>query len=309
MPSLSDQPQLPPGLLIGHAEHVSGRTGATVLLTPRGACGGVCVRGGAPGTRETDLLRPGNLVDRLHGILLTGGSAFGLAAADGVVRWLWERGHGWPTAATPVPIVPAAVLYDLDAGALVWPDATTGYAACEAATSNWPQEGSIGAGRGATVGKILGAEHSSRSGIGVAQIEIGQGIVVGALLVVNALGHVFDPATNQIVAGAHLTDQTWADTVDLLLSAPTDTPSAPNTTLGVIWTNAALDKTGCTRVAEVAQNGLARTIRPVHTQFDGDTLFAISSAPEGSGAADLTRLGVAATEVVTRAVVRAVASH
>ena len=198
------------GMLIGHADHPSGRTGATVVLTPRGAVGGVAVRGGAPGTRETDLLRSGNLVDRVHGVLLTGGSAFGLAAADGVVRWLLERGSGWPTAAGPVPIVPAAVLYDLRPGALAWPDAATGYAACEAATAAWPAEGLVGAGRGATVGMILGMDRSSPGGIGAAQVEL-DGAVVGALMAVNAFGHIVEPRTNQIVAGAHHADGSWID--------------------------------------------------------------------------------------------------
>jgi L-aminopeptidase/D-esterase-like protein len=245
------------------------------------------------------------LVDRLHGILLTGGSAFGLGAADGVVRWLWERGHGWPTAATRVPIVSAAVLYDLVPGAVAWPDATTGYAACEAATTVWPREGSVGAGRGATVGKTLGRERSSRCGIGAAQIDLGDGIVVGALLVVNALGHIVDPETNQILAGARHPDGTWADSVELLMAGPSESPVAPNTTLGVIWTNAALDKTACNRVADVAHNGLARTIRPVHTQFDGDTLFAIALSQEDVTSIEVSRLSVAATEAVAQAVVRA----
>lgn len=306
MPSEAAQNRLPLGLLIGHAEHASGQTGVTVVLTPQGACGSVAVRGGAPGTRETDLLRPGNQVDRLHGILLTGGSAFGLSTADGVVRWLWEREYGWLTPATRVPIVPAAVLYDLQPDAIAWPDATIGYAACEVATNDWPQEGPVGAGRGATVGKILGMSQSSAGGVGVAQIELGGGIVVGALLVVNALGHIVDPVTNQIVAGARLPDGNWADTVEMLLAGPGASQVAPNTTLGVIWTNAPLDKTGCCRIAEVAHNGLARTIRPVHTQFDGDTLFVISLLHEGVPLIDLTMLGVAASEVVARAVVRAV---
>ena len=296
---------LPPGMLIGHAEHPSGHTGATVVLTPGGAVGGVAVRGGAPGTRETDLLRSGNRVDRVHGVLLTGGSAFGLAAADGVVRWLLERGSGWPTAAGPVPIVPAAVLYDLRPGALAWPDAATGYAACEAATSVWPAEGLVGAGRGTTVGKILGMDLSSPGGIGAAQVEL-DGVVVGAIMAVNALGHVVEPRTNQIVAGARHADGSWVDTVDQILLGPAAPPTSSNTTIGVIWTNAALDKQGCNRIAEVAHNGLARTIRPAHTQYDGDTLFVLALSQERVGTADWSRLGVAATEAVARAVVRAV---
>jgi L-aminopeptidase/D-esterase-like protein len=198
------------------------------------------------------------------------------------------------------------VLYDLRHGEVIWPDASTGYAACEAAAALWPQEGSVGAGRGATVGKIMGGEQSSRGGIGAAQIELGDGLVVGAVVAVNALGHVVDPLTNQIIAGAHHPDGGWVDTVDLLLAAPGMPPAAPNTTIGVIWTNASIDKTWCNRIADVAHNGLARTIRPVHTQFDGDALFVIALPQHEVPAGDLSRLGIAATEVVAQAVVRAV---
>lgn len=306
--------QLIAGLLIGHAEHAVARTGLTVALTPSGATGGVAVRGGAPGTRETDLLRDENLVDRVNAILLTGGSAFGLAAADGVVRWLRERGYGWPTSAGSVPIVPGAVLFDLPmldrVDDIVWPDAAMGYRACEAATAAWPVEGRVGAGRGATVGKILGTRSSSPGGVGVATRRLPNGVTVGALTVVNAFGHVVDPGTNQILAGPRLPDGTFGDTVEILLNAPGSTQppvtAAPNTTLGVIWTDAPLTKTACNRIANVAHNGLARTIRPVHTQADGDTLFVLSLAAPASRSTDLTVLCVAATEVVTEAVIRAV---
>jgi L-aminopeptidase/D-esterase-like protein len=269
----------------------------------------VAVRGGAPATRETDLLRAENWVDRVHAVLVTGGSAFGLSAAEGVVRWLRERGYGWPTAAGPVPIVPAAALYDLAGPEPVWPDATLGYAACESASAGWPAEGRIGAGRGATVGKVLGSEQASPGGIGAASLPLPDGRVVGALVAVNAVGHVIDPDNGQILAGPRVPDGAFADSVELFLGGA---PPAPimtrggHTTIGVIWTNARLDKAGCSRIASVAHDGLARTIRPAHTLYDGDTLFTLSIPDDSAPAGDLAVLGVAATEAVARAVVRAV---
>ncbi len=302
-----EQRRLIPGLSIGHAESEQGRTGCTVFLCPNGAVAGVAVRGGAPGTRETDLLRAENLVDQVHAILLTGGSAFGLAAADGVMQWLRERGHGWPTGALPVPIVPAAVLFDLAGDVPTWPDAALGYAACEGASTSWPAEGRVGAGAGATVGKILGSAFSSSGGIGGAIMVLPDGTSVGALVAVNALGHVIDPADGSILAGPRLADGHFGDTVDILLNGAGTTPEPTNTTLGVIWTDARLDKAGCGRIAGVGHDGLARTIRPVHTQYDGDTLFALSLPRDGATAPELNVIGVAASEVVARAVTRAVA--
>lgn len=302
----TQSPSLIPGLAIGHAASPAGQTGCTVVVCPAGATGGVAVQGGAPATRETDLLGPEKRVDRVHAILLTGGSAFGLGAADGVMRWLRERGHGWPTPAGPVPIVPAAAIFDPGLGGLVWPDAALGYAACEAAAPDWPTEGPVGAGRGATVGKILGLERSSPGGIGVASMRLVGDVTVGALVVVNALGHVIDPHTGNIVAGARLPDGGFVDTVDLLLHGGAPAVQVPNTTIGVVWTDACLDKAGCRRIAVLAHNGLARTIRPVHTPHDGDTLFTLSVAAPGASPTDLMLIGVAAAEVVAEAVVRAV---
>ncbi len=264
------------------------------------------MRGGAPGTRETDLLRPENLVDRIHAILLTGGSAFGLAAADGVVRWLRERGHGWPSTAGPVPIVPAAVLFDLDGEEPAWPDATLGYAACEAARESWPDEGRVGAGAGALVGRILGPARASPGGIGAASIRIVDGTAVGALVAVNAVGHVVDPSDNRILAGPRLPDGRFGDTVEMILGEALPPDEATHTTIGVVWTDARLDKAGCGHVAGVAHDGLARTIRPAHTLHDGDTLFVLSLPQQDSGSVDLTRIGVAAAEVVAYAIIRAV---
>lgn len=299
-------PQIP-DVFVGHATRASERTGCTVILCPAGATGGVAVRGAAPGTRETDLLHPGNLVDQVHAVLLTGGSAFGLAAADGIMRWLHERGHGFPTGIVNVPIVPAAVLFDLGVGAVAWPDAALGYAACEAAQSSMPvQWGRIGAGTGATVGKALGLDRSSPGGVGYASMTLADSTVVAAVVAVNGLGHVVDPATNTIIAGPRLDDGVFADSVQLMLQGSIPTPIGTNTTIGCIITTAHLDKAACCRIASMAHDGLARTIRPVHTQFDGDTLFVLSTAATTLPAANPTLIGVAASEVVAQAILNAV---
>jgi L-aminopeptidase/D-esterase-like protein len=294
-----------PTIHIGHATDEANRTGCTVILCPHGAVGGVAVRGAAPGTRETDLLQPGNLVDQVHAVLLTGGSAFGLAAADGVVRWLYERGFGFPSGVVNVPIVPAAVLFDLGVGNVAWPDADMGYAACEAAQSEEIRWGRVGAGTGATVGKLLGVQHASPGGVGMAQVDLSNGIIVVAVVAVNALGHIVDPATNMILAGPRLPDGAFADTVGIMLhGVPPSTTAGQNTTIGCIVTNATLDTAGCYRVAGMAHDGLARTIRPVHTQYDGDALFTLASGTVSTS--DVTLIGVAAAEAVAQAVLQAV---
>lgn len=295
-----------PGVFVGHATNKVQRTGCTVIVCPAGAVAGVSVRGAAPGTRETDLLRPGNLVEQVHAVLLAGGSAFGLAAADGVMRWLFERGHGFPTGVVPVPIVPAAVLFDLDLGAPAWPDAAMGYAACEAALHAPPAWGRVGAGAGATVGKLLGAAHASPGGVGYASLRLPDGSCVAAVVAVNALGSVVDPASNRVLAGPRLPDGRWADSIELILRAASAPLPGRHTTIGCVITSARLDKAACNRVADLAHDGLARAIRPAHTQFDGDTLFALSVAPADAPAADTTRIGVAAAEVVTQAILHAV---
>lgn len=294
-----------PAVRVGHATDKTHRTGCTVILCPDGAVGGVAVRGAAPGTRETDLLQPGNLVDQVHAVLLAGGSAFGLAAADGVMRWCYERGWGFPTAVANVPIVPAAVLFDLQAGNVAWPDADVGYAACEAAQTENITWGRVGAGTGATVGKLLGQAYASPGGVGMAQVALASGVVVAAVVAVNALGHVVDPSTNQIIAGPRLPNGSFADSVEMMLRpAPPSAAAGQNTTIGCVVTNAALDKAGCCRVASMAHDGLARTIRPVHTQYDGDTLFALATGTAQAG--DVTLIGVAAAEAVAQAVLAAV---
>jgi L-aminopeptidase/D-esterase-like protein len=293
-----------PQVLVGHASNAAAQTGCTVIVCPDGATAGVAIRGGAPGTRETDLLQPGNLVEQVQAILLTGGSAFGLAAADGVMRWLFERGLGFPSSVVKVPIVPAAVIFDLGVGAVAWPDAAMGYAACQAAQDQALTWGAIGAGSGATIGKILGPDRASRGGIGMAQVNVGDHVVV-AIVVVNAFGHVIDPQTHQILAGPRLPDGSFADTIRLLLAGAAAAPSAENTTIGCILTTAQLDKAACGRLAGIAHDGLARTIRPVHTQSDGDTLFALSVAAPDARPTSMMALGVAATEAVAQAVLMA----
>lgn len=297
------------GVRIGHWSDSQRRTGCTVVLCPEGAVAGVDVRGGAPGTRETDLLQPGRLVKHVHAIMLTGGSAFGLAAADGVMRWLTERGFGFDVGVVRVPIVPTAVLFDLAVGdPLAYPDATAGYAACESATAIFA-EGAVGAGTGATVGKVLGIAHASAGGIGTATYRLADGTLIGALVAVNAFGHVVDPATNTIVAGARVADGAFVDTVAALLSPPAANPPLmphANTTIGVIVADAALDGAACTRIAATAHSGMARAIRPVHTLFDGDTLFVLSLPRPNAPPANAMVLGVAAAEVVAAAIVNAV---
>src|SRR5262249_18834295 len=299
-----------PGIKVGHAQDTVARTGCTVILCgPDGAVAGVDVRGAAPGTRETDLLEPGNLVDRIHAVVLTGGSVFGLDSACGVVRFLEERGIGYETGVARVPIVPAAVIYDLAVGdATIRPDSRMGYEACLQA-SQQAGDGRIGAGTGATVGKILGHDYASPGGIGSASIRVRGGATVGALVVVNAFGDLIDPSSGQILAGARdpsgigwlNTSRELTEAGDLL--GDTSSPSGiQNTTLAVIATDALLDKAQARRVASMAHDGLARAVRPVHTMFDGDTVFALST---GNMKADITAIGAAAAEILAQAIVRA----
>ena len=291
-----------PNITVGHWSDQAARTGCTVVLCPQGATAGVAVRGGAPGTRETDLLQAGRLVQQVHAILLTGGSAFGLAAADGVMRWLAERGFGFDAGVANVPIVPAAVLFDLAVGdPKAYPDAHAGYMACEHASSEFAT-GAIGAGTGATVGKVLGIERADQGGISAAWRTLADGITIGAIVAVNAFGHIVNPATGAIVAGARDADGNLVDTIKLMLGFTPPTPQFGNTTIGVIITDANLDKAACNELANAAHAGLARTIRPVFTQADGDTLFALSAPAADAPPANLFLLGIAAAEVVAEAV-------
>ena len=297
-----------PGLQVGHAQDFEAATGCTVVLAKEGAVCGVDQRGGAPGTRETDLLRPMHLVEKVHAVLLTGGSAFGLAAADGVMRWLEEHNIGFDVGVTHVPIVPAAVLFDLTVGlADIRPDAAMGYAACQNAVSDsaMPDMGNIGVGTGATIGNILGPQARMKGGVGTAMIELGEGLLVGALFAVNCFGDVVDPNSGQILAGARkLPEGDFVDTMQVLKQGPGSFADPGNTVIGVVATNATLSKEAANKVAQMAHDGLARAIRPAHTMFDGDTIFALAT---GHGpAADVNLIGAFAAEATAQAIVNAV---
>lgn len=298
------------GIEVGHFTDQRRPTGCSVVIAPSGAVGGVDVRGAAPGTRETDLLDPANLVSVVHAVLLSGGSAWGLEAAGGVMRWLEEEGIGLYTGAAPgqtVPIVPAAVLYDLHLGdARVRPDAEAGYQACQAASAFPSGQGNVGAGAGATVGKLFGMPLAMKGGLGSASVTI-DGVTVGALIAVNALGDVVDPATGQPIAGARSDDgQALRGSVAALLAGDKPLPllAGSNTTIGVIATDAPLSKAQCRRLAGAGHDGLAHAIRPVHTMSDGDTLFALATGM--SGALDFNLLCSMASEAVARACFNAV---
>jgi L-aminopeptidase/D-esterase-like protein len=294
------------GLRIGHHTDPVAITGCTVVLCEGGAVAGVDVRGGAPGTRETDLLRPENLVQQIHAVLLAGGSAFGLDAAGGVMEYLESRGVGFPVRRAIVPIVVGAVLSDLSVGdPSVRPNAASGRFACEHATSDPPAEGSVGAGTGATLGKVHGPSLACKGGLGTASLRLPDGATVGALVAVNAVGDVVDPMTGAIVAGARRPDGSGFAGLEAYLGLiPARTATRGNTTIGVVATDAPLDKAGATRLAQMAQDGLALAIRPAHTAYDGDTLFALSTHARGEPS-DPAALGVAAVRVVAEAVVRA----
>jgi len=268
------------GLLCGHFTDARRPTGCTVVIAPEGAVGGVDVRGAAPGTRETDLLSPLNSVDVVHAVMLAGGSAFGLDASAGAMRWLEERGIGLPVGPCKVPIVPTAVLFDLWVGdGRVRPHAQAGYAACDAAGDGPVAQGSVGAGAGALVGKLYGVQRAMKGGIGCASITV-DGITVAALIAVNAIGDVIDPATGRPLAGARTADgRALLGSTDAIARGelPPALIAGGATTIGVIATDAVLTKAQANKLATMAHDGLARTIRPVHTMFDGDTAFALAT--------------------------------
>ncbi|MBM3182887.1 MAG: P1 family peptidase [Chloroflexi bacterium] len=294
------------GVRVGHYTDTDSVTGCTVILCENGAVGGVDVRGSAPGTRETDLLRPTNLVERIHAILLSGGSAYGLNAAGGVMHYLEERGYGYDTTVAKVPIVPAAVIFDLNVGnPTVRPGFEEGYKACLAATDKAVPEGSIGAGTGATVGKILGIEKAIKSGLGTDSQMIAGDIVVAALVVVNAVGDVVDSRNGKTIAGPrNEQNKGFLSTLDLLKQmCDWQSWAATNTTLCVVATNASLSKEQVNKLAQMAQDGFARAINPSHMMHDGDTVFALSL---GDKTCDINILGSVAADVVSRAIVRAV---
>ncbi len=301
-----------PGLQVGHFTMSERLTGCTVVLAPNGAVGAVDVRGAAPGTRETDLLDPANLVDKVHAVVLSGGSAFGLDAATGVVRWLDAQGIGFETGYGRVPIVPAAVLFDLPVvregdNPKARPNAEAGYAACQAASTAPPAAGNVGAGAGACVGKLFGLDRCMKGGIGNASVRVGPW-VVGALVACNAVGDVLDPATGRVLAGARTADgRSLLDTQRALLQGERGNRPLPgtNTTIGVVATNATLTKAQAKRLAMSAHDGLARSIRPAHTTLDGDTLFAMATGTETSPV-DLMLLTVMAAEATALATVDAI---
>lgn len=297
------------GLEVGHFELAERPTGCTVVLAKSGAVAGVDVRGGAPGSRELALLDPVQTVQQVHAVVLAGGSAFGLDAASGVMRYLEERGIGFNTGRATVPIVPSAILYDLGISAKSHPrpDAESGYQAALAASSGLVAEGSVGAGKGATVGKLLGMERAMKGGLGSAAIRLEGGLTIGALVVANAVGDVVDPETGQLVAGARTADgRGLADQRDLLRRGALLRPMpAQNTTLGIVATNARLSKVEATKVAQMAQDGLARTLYPAHTPWDGDTIFALSTGRH-DGPVDVLTIGALAADRVAEAILRAV---
>ncbi|WP_284466823.1 MULTISPECIES: P1 family peptidase [Diaphorobacter] len=296
------------GIEVGHFTDPRRPTGCSVVIAREGAVAGVDVRGAAPGTRETDLLAPGNLVEQVHAIMLAGGSAWGLEAATGAVRWLEEHGVGLDVGVGRLPLVPAAVLFDLHVGDMkVRPDAVAGYAACNAATCEPPAEGNVGAGAGAVVGKMFGLQHAMKGGVGTASVTVA-GVTVGALIACNAVGDVVDPDTGRPLAGARAADGlTLRDTRHALLRGEPPHPllAGSNTTIGVIATDARLTKVQAQRLAVAGHDGLARSINPVHTMSDGDTLFTLATGhvPHHPG---MMVLATMAAEAVARATVRAV---
>jgi L-aminopeptidase/D-esterase-like protein len=296
------------GIKVGHFTDSRRPTGCTVVLTEDGAVAGVDVRGAAPGTRETDLLNPINSVQTVHAIMLAGGSAFGLEAATGAMRYLEQNGIGFDMRVARVPIVPAAILFDLSVGdAKIRPDAEAGYKACKAAVTTPPAEGNVGAGAGATVGKLFGMSRAMKSGIGTSCIKL-NGIKVGAIVAVNAIGDVFDPSNGKVIAGARTKDgKGLVDSMSSILRGEPLPPALEGaaTTVGVVATDVVLTKTQASKVAQMAHDGLARTINPVHTAFDGDTLFALATG-KSSKTANLTLVGALAAEAVAQAVLRAV---
>lgn len=317
------------GLTVGHHTLAERPTGCTVVLARDGAVAGVDVRGGAPGTRELALLDPVNTVDRVHAVVLSGGSAFGLDAATGVMRYLEERDVGYRVGDHVVPIVVGAILFDLSIGGRpeVRPGADCGYQASAAASTDRPQEGSVGAGAGATVGKLRGLEHAMKGGVGTASITLDDGLTIAALVAVNAVGDIVDPATGWVVAGVRTDDGGLADARRLLRdessgtgggsrgdrgdagrTASGDSPGG-NTTIGIVATNATLTKAQVTKVAQMAQDGLARTIYPAHTPRDGDVVFGLATGtiPPGADAPrTVTRIGALAADVMAEAILRAV---
>jgi len=300
------------GIKVGHFTDSRRPTGCTVIITEEGAVAGVDVRGAAPGTRETDLLDPVNTVKQIHAVVLSGGSAFGLETASGVMRYLEERGIGFKLGAARVPIIPAAILFDLNIGdQKIRPGAEAGYKASQAATSAAPLEGNAGAGAGATIGKLFGFERAMKGGIGTAAIKLNDRhgrLTVGAIVAVNAVGDIYDPKSGKLIAGARTADgKSLLGSMEAILRGDSLPPflSGVSTTIGVVATDLTLDKAQATKVAQMAQDGLARVINPAHTAFDGDTIFALATG-KSSRTANVSLIGALAAETMAQAIVRAV---
>ena len=298
------------GLKVGHHTLSERPTGCTVILAEAGAVAGVDIRGGAPGTREVALLDPVNHVERAHAIVLSGGSAFGLDSATGVVRYLGERDIGYETRVAKVPIVPAAILFDLGVGDKphIRPDADCGYKAAKAASDGPVAEGNVGAGAGATVGKLGGGGRSMKAGVGTASIQLPSGLVVSALVAVNAVGDIIDPMTGEVVAGVRSTDgKGLADARTLIRTGSLGRPRprrGENTTIGVVATNAVLSQVEAKKMAMMAHDGFARAISPSHLPSDGDLIFSLATGTF-EGEANLTLIGALAAEAMADAIVRA----
>ena len=296
-----------PGIKVGHAQNIEAATGCTVILCKKGAVAGVDIRGGAPGTRETDLLDPVNMVDKVHGVLLTGGSAFGLDAAAGVMEYLENKGYGFDVGVTKVPIVVGAVLFDLGIGDFkIRPDKAMGYDACiDTETDNCRLEGNIGAGTGATVGKLFGIGRSMKSGLGSHYIQVGD-LIVGAVIAVNSFGDIIDPKNGNIIVGALGDDgRTFINSEDVMIDNYNGDKGefGENTSIGVVITNAQMTKGQAKKVASMAQDGYARTLRPAHTMVDGDTVFTLAT---GEIITDISVIGILAARAVEQAVLNAV---
>ena len=296
-----------PGVKVGHAQNEEALTGCSVIILEQPSVCGVDVRGSAPGTRETDLLDPVNLVHAVHAICLSGGSAYGLDAATGVMQYLEEQGIGLEVGYGVVPIVPAAVLFDLAVGDYrIRPDRAMGFEAAEAASREDCPQGNVGAGTGASVGKLNGFDHAMKSGLGSASISLPNGLVVGALVAVNAVGHVVEPQTGEILAGPRDEEGQIQDSVEMMKArAFSPIPPGTNTTIAVVASNATFTKAEAKKVAQMAHDGLARTIRPIHTMFDGDTIFAVAT---GGIETSVDLVGTLSADVLAEAVVRAVKS-
>lgn len=295
------------GIKVGHSQSDEGITGVSVIICEEGATGGVDVRGSAPGTRETDLFQAEKMIDKVHAVVLSGGSAFGLDAASGVMNYLEEKGIGFDVGVTKVPIVASAVIFDLDIGAHhIRPDFKMGYAAAKNATSEDTLQGNVGCGLGATIGKILGPAYAMKAGLGSASVRVGE-LVVSAMVAVNSFGDIYDPNNNQQIAGVYdYKQKKLLNTLELMKEKNQElTFDLQNTTIGVVATNARLTKAQANKVAQIAHNGLARTINPVHTMVDGDTIFTMAT---NKLEADINLVGSLAAEAMSKAIINAVHS-